>query len=86
MQIGLQLGYIECNFYINSVDFISHKWFHDDESHFDGFHNIIIIQMHIVWSDYLICVECGCMQSHVLGGPQIHNPFAYVPEMCPNTH
>lgn len=41
--------------------------------------------MHIAWRDYLISVECGTIRSHVLGGPQIHDPLAYTFEMSSNT-
>ena len=64
------------------VDFVFRNCFHKNESHSISLENVIIFQMHIVWSDYLIHVKCGPMQSHVLGGFRIYDPLARAFEMC----
>lgn len=45
--------------------------FHDNESYFDNFANVIITQMHVAWSDHLICVKCSPIWNRVFGGSQI---------------
>lgn len=48
--------------------------------------NVIITQTHIVWSNYLIRIKCGPIQSHVFGCSQIHDTFVHVSRMCSITH
>jgi hypothetical protein len=66
----------------NLIDFSFQDCFHDNGSHSNSLDNVIIFQMHIVRSDYLIRVKCGPMRSHVLGGSQIYDPHAYVLTIC----
>ena len=47
-------------------------------SYSDSFGHVIITQIHIVWRDYLLGVECHPMQSHVFCGFWIHDPFANI--------
>ena len=48
--------------------------------------NAYIIQMHIISKIHLIHVKCGAIQSHVLGGFQIHIMFAHILGMCFSAH
>ena len=77
---------LTCNLNSSLVDFIFHDYFYNNRFYSNGFDNTIITLMYIVWSDYLIYVKFGCIQSHVLSGLQIHDPLKHALRICSIMH
>ena len=80
-QVGLQLGHVKHIGDANSSSCASHFHSNNNGPHSDGFGHAIITQLQVVWRNYLIGVQCCLMQSYVLRGSCIHDPFAKAPQV-----
>lgn len=82
----MQFGYLKHIVDTNLIGFVFQDCVHDNGSNSDSLDNAISIQVHIAWKDYLIRVECGPIQSHVLGGSRTHDPLTHTLRMCFISH
>lgn len=60
----------------NSFCFAFHHHLNNNEFHFNCFYDAII-QIDIVWNNYLVCVKFYHMESHVFHWFLIHNPLTH---------